>query len=81
MKILTVEILPNKTIYAKWEEQLYNQNGEVVGFGLPTRRALAPESIHDRNFVENMGGELKAYADIAWGGIPIPSPILPKIDS
>lgn len=78
MKILTVEILPDKTINAKWEEQLYNQIGEVVGIGLPMRRALAPESIHDRNFVDNEGGELKAYADIAWSGLPVPSPDPPE---
>ncbi|MRG45488.1 hypothetical protein GFS24_10200 [Chitinophaga sp. SYP-B3965] len=73
MRNLSIEILGDKTIYAKWEEKFYNESGELVGYGFPSRRALIPSSLVDRIFVEQEGGELKAYADIAWLDIPYPS--------
>ena len=74
MKKLSVEILPNKIIHAKWEEPYYNALGEMVGFGNPVRRALTPDSLADRAFVEQEGGELEAYANIAWKDLPWPAP-------
>lgn len=72
MKKLSVEILSNKIIHAKWEEPYYNASGEMIGFGNPVRRALSPDSLLDREFVEQEGGELLAYANIAWKDLPLP---------
>lgn len=72
MKKLSVEILSNKIIHAKWEEPYYNASSEMIGLGNPVRRALLPESLADREFVEQEGGELLAYASIAWKDLPLP---------
>lgn len=75
MQKLTIEIQADGVINARWDEEIKNEEGKVIGYALPIRRAFSPHSIADREFIEAGSGELKAYAAIAWANISYPTEI------